>query len=151
MGGGGVGWGGVGWGGVGWGGVGGVGWEGVGWGEGLTKCSYLRVLGDAVEGPGHGVARGVKASPEQGAQLGQQILIPQSPPCPGVLQAHQLSPNAAVFFTWRPSRLQLQHDHQQAQPTQSVMMMIIIIVKIIIYSPGWGARCDSSDLPGLKA
>ena len=41
----------------------------------FRQKTYLWVLGDAVQGPGHGVASGVKASPEQHANLRQQPFI----------------------------------------------------------------------------
>ena len=62
--------------------------------------TYLRVLGYAEEGPGHGVACGVKACPEENAELGQQELVCQGLTGSGVLDAHQLGSNAGVILSW---------------------------------------------------
>lgn len=74
--------------------------------------AYLRVLRDAVEGPGHGVACGVKTSPEEHAHLRKQQVIRQWLACLWVLDAHQVSSHAVIIIAGRTSALHLQPCQQ---------------------------------------
>ena len=81
------------------------------------------MLRNAEEGPGHGIACGVIACPEENAELGQQELVCQELAGAGVLDAHQLGSNAGVILSWDASSPHL-HPANMMQSSAPVQAQI---------------------------